>query len=75
MAKVIQKTDKYTFTFYEYDKDNIVTLTTTLKTMPVTAKRAGELLLESRIKYFKKSDKYIYSVSKNGVEINPKTLK
>lgn len=67
------KLDRYTFEILEFDKDKVVTLTATLRTKPITAKRAGELLLEERAKIGKSN--YCYSVTRNGSQINPKDLK
>lgn len=74
MKKLEQK-DKYTFTFHLFDKSNEIVLTILLKTKKVTAKRAGEMLLESKKKYLAKKDKYVYSVERNGTIISAKSLK
>lgn len=72
---VVVQTDKYKFIFYNYDSDNVVTTTLTISTKKVTAARAKEMLLECKTKYFRKYEKYIYQVLRNGQEINPRSLK
>lgn len=61
--------NKYIFTFNDYDHNKLISLTTTLKTKPVTEKDAKRLLTEELAKR-SKARTFCYSVQKNGAFIN-----
>jgi hypothetical protein len=62
-------TNKYVFTFNDFDHNKVITYTSTLKTKPIEEKRARELLVEELAKRGK-ARTFCYSVQRNGAFIN-----
>ena len=63
------KPERYTFTFHDFDHHKVVTVTTTLKTKPISEDDARRLLTEELVRRGK-SKTYCYSVMRRGAYVN-----